>query len=219
MKRWLITLSLVILAFVAGFQLASHFLLVSSNRSEKQFKESLKDIQQRVYGDNCFHLEGIDPESDVRLNAFDPAKGGGTIRLAYSSVWNNDCSLTLNGDGTLTSENKSGSRVVTTLDHDRCKAFFRKTLASGLLNYSQQTVDLKKDLDRPNSISHVNDAADVEIIISVPELGVNKTVSIYAPDTELKNFPDIIELQILTRLEREILELVPKGDPDWSRFQ
>lgn len=78
---------------------------------------------------------------------------------------------------------------------------------------------MKKDLDRPNSISFVDDAADVEISISVPELGVNKTVSIYAPDTELKNFPDIIELQILTRLEREILELVPKGDPDWSRFQ
>jgi len=218
MKRWLVTLSLVVLAFVAGFQLASHFLIVSSNRSEKRFKESIKDMQQRIYGNNYFHLEGIDPESDARLNAFDPAKSGVTIRLAYSSVWDDDCSLTLKGDGSLTSENKSGSRVVTTLDHDHCKAFFRKTLASGLLNYSQQTVDLKKDLDRPNSTSHVNDAADVEIKISVPELGVNKTVSIYAPDTELKNYPDIVELQIFSRIEREILELVPNGDPDWSRF-
>lgn len=219
MKRWLVTLSLVTLAFAAGFQLASHFLIVSSNRSEKRFKESIKGMQQRIYGNNYFHLEGIDSESDVRLNAFDPTKTGGTIRLAYSSVWNNDCSITLNGDGTLTSETKSGSRVVTTLDRDRCKGFFRKTLSSGLLNYSQQTVELKKDLDRPNSISHINDAADVEISISAPELGVNKTVSIYAPDTELENFPDIIELQIFSRLEREILELVPKGDPDWSRFQ
>jgi len=78
---------------------------------------------------------------------------------------------------------------------------------------------LKKDLDRPISTSHANDAADVEIKISVPELGVNKTVSIYAPDVELKNFPDIIELQIFTRLEREILDLVPKGDPDWFRLR
>ena len=219
MKPWLITLSLVILAFVAGFQLASHFLIVSSNRSEKRFKESIKGMQQRIYGNNYFHLEGIDPESDVRLNAFDPAKGGGTIRLAYSSVWNNDCSLTLNGDGALTSETKSGSRVVTTLDHDHCKAFFRAILSSGILNYSQQTVDLKKDLDPPNSTSNVNDAADVEIQISAPELGVTKTVSIYAPFIELRNYPDIIELQIFTRLEREILDLVPKGDPDWSKLQ
>jgi len=219
MKRWLVTLSLVILAFVAGFQLASHFLIVSSNRSEKRFKASIKDMQQRIYRGHNLHEERIDPESKDVLDAFDPAKSGVIIRLAYSSVWNDDCSLTLKGDGTLTSENKSGSRVVTTLDNDRCKAFFRETLASGLLSYSQQTVDLKKDLNPPNSISFVDDAADVEISISVPELGVNKSVFIYAPDTELKNFPDIIELQILTRLEREILELVPKGDPDWSRFQ
>lgn len=219
MKRWLVTLSLVILAFAAGFQLASHFLIVSSNRSEKRFKESIKGMQQRIYGNNYFHLEGIDPESDVRLNAFNPAKSGGTIRLAYSSVWNNDCNLTLNGDGTLTSENKSGSRVVTTLDQDRCKAFFRKTLASGLLNYSQQTVDLKKDLDLSNTIMDVYDAAYVEIRISAPELEVNKTISIYAPDVELENFPDIIELQIFSSLEREIVDLVPKGDPDWSPFQ
>lgn len=219
MKRWLVTLSLVILAFAAGFQLASHFLIVRSNRSEKRFKESIKGMQQRIYRVHNLHEERIDPESTDVLDAFDPAKSGGTIRLAYSSVWKDDCSLTLNGDGTLTSENKSGSRVVTTLDRDRCKAFFRKTLASGLLSYSQQTVDLKKDLDPPNSISHVDDAADVEISISVPELGVNKTVSIYAPDIELKNYPDIIELQNFIRLEHEILDLVPKGDQDWSRFQ
>lgn len=218
MKRWLVTLSLVILAFVAGFQLASHFLIVSSNRSEKRFKASIKDMQQRIYRGQNLHEEKIDPESKDVLDAFDPAKGGGTIRLAYSSVWNDDCSLTLNGDGTLTSENKSGSRVVTIVDQDRCKAFFRETLASGLLSYSQQTVDLKKDLNPPNSISFVDDAADVEISISVPELGVNKSVFIYAPDTELKNYPDIVDLQIFSRLEREILELVPNGDPDWSRF-
>jgi|GEM_PF-4813367 len=35
MKRWLITLSLVILAFVAGFQLASNFIGVSSNRAAR----------------------------------------------------------------------------------------------------------------------------------------------------------------------------------------
>jgi hypothetical protein len=219
MKRWLITFLLIVLAFAAGFELAKQFVIFNGVRDEKRFKESINALQQRIYGDNYFHLEGIDPEGKARLNAFDPSQCDATIQLAYSSIWNNDCHLTLRGDGTLTSETKSSSRVVTIIDHDRCKAFFRKVLSSGMLNYSQQAVDLKKDLFTYTSIKMVSDAAYVEITISAPELQVHKTVSIYAPDVELENYPDIIELQIFTHLEREILDLVPKGDLDWSRLQ
>lgn len=219
MKRRLVTLSLVILAFAAGFELAKQFVIFNGTRNEERFKESIYALQQRIYGDNYFHLEGIDPEGKARLNSFDPSKSDATIRLAYNSICDNACHLTLKGNGTLSSETKSSSRVVTTLDHDRCNAFFRKVLSSGMLNYSQQAVDLKKDLHSSSSIKMVSDAAYVKITISAPKLQVDKTISIYAPDVELENYPDIVELQIFTRLEREILELVPKGDPDWSRFQ
>jgi hypothetical protein len=40
---------------------------------------------------------------------------------------------------------------------------------------------------------------------------VEKAIAAYTPEIELENYPDIIELQLLVQLEKDLLGLVPQG--------
>ena len=91
-----------------------------------------------------------------------------------------------------------------------------RVITSGLLNYSDGIGEIKQDLARPDSMSYVTDMPVTEIRISVPELGIDKFISIYAPQVELRNYPDIVELQLVASLENEILSFVPDDDPVWK---
>jgi len=217
MKRRLILSLLFLITFAAGFYLAGRCMLTTADRDAKQFLSTIKDLRQRIYGRNYDHYQGIDLERKARLAAYDPATSKGSISVTTSSIWSKgDHCLRLRGDGALDSVIGDQTRLITTLGHERTKELFQQFLTSGILNYSEGVIDLKKDLVRPPAIALVDDAAYVEIRIFAPELEVDKSVTIYAPDVEVRNYPDIIENQIFIRLEKSMLDLVPAGDADWS---
>lgn len=75
---------------------------------------------------------------------------------------------------------------------------------------------MKRDLLLPQSWKGVTDHPTTRIRISVPEMKAGLDVSVYAPEVDLENFPDIIELKLITRLKNELLALVPKNDSFWK---
>ena len=108
-------------------------------------------------------------------------------------------------------------RKVGTIEQGRCADFFKRVMTSGILNYSNDVIELKEDLTYPPSHAGVLDAANTGFQISIPELGIEKIISLHAPaQSQLKSNPDIIEFQWVATLEKEILGFLPKDDPFWS---
>jgi hypothetical protein len=224
LRRWLLRLLFLFLlcaVFASGFSLAWYCVVMDVTRRLENLDKSLRELSQGIYGTNYFHLPGVDAEGKARLAAFDPSRGSNTLKLSNNSVWG-DSSLSLQGDGTLISETKKGGkRTLGVIAPDRCKAVFHKVLTSGLLNFSEEVIQLKERLDEKlgpwRGRKMVDDGSSVKISITVPELEVNKEISVYVPEVALENHPDIIEFKLLIELEKEIASLVPAGDPEWSR--
>lgn len=184
---------------------------------EEEFRERVREFRQRIFGTNYFHHEGLFTETDAQLAAFDLASSKGSIVLSYTGgMGRGDLSIRLSSDGILTREVDGVSERITAIAPERCKTIFLESLRSGILNYSEGVIELKQDLLRPNSRIHITDSPDTNISISVPELAVEKLVTIYAPDIEAQNYPDIIEFRIFLRIEKEIRDLVPKDYPLWK---
>ena len=108
------------------------------------------------------------------------------------------------------------TRKVCTLDRDRCVDFCMGVIKSGILNYSDAVIELKVDLDASHMRGGVQDAAMMEFHISIPELEIEKKFSSYAPWSDMKLYPDIIEFKLASTLEKKILSFVPKDDPFWG---
>jgi hypothetical protein len=215
MKRWLILIALFALTFAAGF-LFSPNVGVQGIRDAFRLPYHLKALRQTIYGENHFHDKGYDPKADARLAAFDPATSKGSITLTESGGWSTGAQgLQLRGDGRLYALSKDPPRLITTLAPERCKELFQQVLTSGILNHSQSVVKLKKDMRQWHA--SIIDSTAIRFQISVPELGVEKTAEEYAPDFELKHYPDIIEFQIFAQLEKAMRDLVPPGDPEWRK--
>ena len=185
---------------------------------EERQGEFIKRIRQRIYGSNYFHSKGISPEDDARLELFDPAASKGFITLSYvGGMGNSDTHLTIGINGVISVLERGATRKVGTLDQGRCADFFKRVITSGVLNYSNDVIELKVDLTYPPSYAVVCDASDTAFQISVPELGIEKIISLRAPaQSQLKSNPDIIEFQLVATLENEILGFLPKDDPFWS---
>ncbi|MEO6478167.1 MAG: hypothetical protein ABIQ96_23800 [Luteolibacter sp.] len=212
---------MALLGFVAGWMCACIRLQRSFGESQVISQvgrdEEIKTLRQRIYGSNHYHQKWISPESDERLERLDFSQSGGSITLAYANgLSGRKSNLQIRCDGTF-SINKDGvPRLITTLDSTRCADFFKRVITSGLLNYSDDVVEMKRDLKRPNPISDVSDASSVGFVISVPKLDIEKEFSIYAPEVELRNYPDIIEFQLIVAVEKDILNFIPKNDPYWK---
>ena len=224
MKRRLLQLLLIlpplVMAYAAGWRghaMQSRSRLESErDYAEMKLHKDLTKLRQRSYGSNYFHSEGVFPEIEARLAVFDPATSNCSIILSYKGgIGGADRSLRLDGDGSLTKVRDGGTTLITKVDPERCKAFFLATLKSGILNYSEAVVGLKKDLLSPDGLRSVNDLPDSEMRISVPELGVEKLVTIYAPEFEAENYPDIIEFQAFVRIQNELQGFAPSGYPLW----
>lgn len=228
MKRNVIIISSAFLVFVCGWvgacihlqrQFAQRQIhLQEQSLSEiKQWQVNVKSLRQEIYGSNNFHRRDASPEIRTQLTDFSPSKSAEYITLGYvGGLGSSDLHLSLYGDGTLYSEVRGKRQLISTIPHDRCKSFFHRVLTSGILNYSESVVALKKDLLAPNTRRGVTDLPRTEIHISVPDLNVEQVISVYAPVVELANFPDIVEFQLIVQLEKEILSLVPKDYPLWK---
>lgn len=148
-RRWLLRLSYLILllaSFAAGFKLAWHCVVVDGTDRLRDLDESRRELCQAIYRSNSLHAQGINVERKTRLAAFDPARDGSTLKLSSDSVWGSRA-LTLQGDGTLVSKTKSGTRPLAVIDPDRCKTLFHKVLTSGFMDYSEEVIEMKERLD------------------------------------------------------------------------
>lgn len=182
----------------------------------KQWQDHVKSLRQEIHKE--VYIEES-PVNEAKLAAFVPSKSTEFIALSYvGGLGNSDVHLNLYGDGSLYSEVRGSRQLILMLAHEKCKQFFHRVLTSGILNYSEGIVSLKVQVRIADSktAQYVTDRARTQIRISIPELKVEKAISVYAPDVEHENYPDIIEFQIITQIETEILELVPKDYPLWG---
>jgi len=175
-------------------------------------------LRQRIYGGNYLHSKGISKEDDARLERFDPVGSKGFITLSYvGGLGDSDTHLRIEANGSVFAIEHGATRKVLTLDRDRCAEFFMRVMTSGILNFSGDVIELKVDLTYPSSRVGLIDAPNTGFHISIPELGIEKKLSLYAPPSSLlKSNPDIIEFQLVCTLEKDILSLIPKDDPFWS---
>lgn len=221
MRRWILLTLLSLFMLASGFVLSGylHWKRDAAHRVQDEARQAAEaaDLRQRIFGHNYFHHEGLFPEMDARLAAFDPAKDASRISLSYvGGMGGPDLHLHLSGDGRLESEVNGVRERLASLSAEQCRSVFMHVLRSGFLNYSESTIELKRELVRPRTNRRVTDQPDTVICVTAPALEVDKTVSIYAPHVELDNYPDIIEYQIFTRIEKDMLSLVPEGKSPWK---
>ena len=170
---------------------------------EQQAKDLLS-IRKRIYGNNYFHTKGFSLEADARLERFEPLRSKGEITLSYvRGLKGTGTQLQIQGDGSITVVDHGTTRKVGTLEQGRCAEFFRRVITSGLLNYSDQVIEIKRDLAPPYSFRMQSDATIPEFRIRIPELDIDKVFSIDG-EFESRNYPDIIEYKLAAALEEEI---------------
>lgn len=179
--------------------------------------DELKEVQERVYGSNNFHYWTHNDEAKALIDAYDPATMGGNIRISYIGGFRDvsETYLELQGSGELYSSVDGNRKLVTTIDPARCRDIFRRTLTGGILNYSDDVVQLKQDLIRGGGMS-VTCSGDTRIEITVEKLEISKVIDVYVPKIEHENHPHIIEYKLVVDLEDEIYGLVPTGYPLWK---
>lgn len=221
MKRLILVIAAALVSFALGWVSVCFRVQKSADdriaRAEAEHASEIARIRQRIYGANYFHLKGVSSEDDARLEQFDPAASKGAIAMSYvGGLGGADIQLRIQADGTVSVTDHGVSRKVSILDQDRCADFFRRVLTSGILNFSPDVVELKADLTQPYMLGGGLDAPMTNFQISVPELGIDKEFSVCSPKSELKHFPDIVEIQLVAALENEIQSFVPKDDPFWK---
>lgn len=215
MKRIVIISALILCGFVAGwigaaFRLQHQFEKLMAFEEESR-NESIRDVRQRIFGDSYFHQRGISPESDARLDRFNPQQSEGSITLSWEGgLGGSDTQIRIQADGKMVVAHNGIARDVGILDEGRCSAFFKKVITSGLANYSEEVIEMKRALAFPNVLSSVTCASTTGFSIQIPELGISKKIAIYAPETELKNYPDIAEFQAMVAMQEDILSFIPK---------
>lgn len=219
MKRRLLIPFLLLLIFAAGWAtslVVTHGKFRFSGTYEiARYEESVKDLRQHIYGENHLHHTDLFPDEKAKLDAFDPAESKSTITLSYHGFRDTN-QLELQGDGRLYSVTEGIHQLVTILSPEQCKAFFHQILTSGILNYSEDVIELKKDLPFIATFVPGSSHSLTEIQIYVPELGVEKSISINSPEDELEYNPDIIEYQLFNQTAQQIRDLVPSHVPLWK---
>lgn len=184
-------------------------------RLKKQFSEdtfkylnNVKLLRQNIYGNNKFHRKDAPSETKNILANFTTSTNDEYITLAYiGGSGDSAYQLTLYGDGSLYMEDAGKRQLISNVARGPCNSFFYRIITSGILNYSESVVSLKVALLSPPKSRGVTDRPTTEIRISIPKLKIDKVISVYAPDIELQNYPDIIEFQLLAQIEKEILDL------------
>jgi hypothetical protein len=227
MKRLMMICAVVVTAFVSGWIGACVILqgqfterqlhLQERMRGEiKQWQAHVKTLRQTLYRPDLHRTEDA-PDKEALYAEFVPSKTTENITLSYvANMGGRDFHIILYGNGDLYSEDGGKRHRISSIPNERCIAFFRSVLTSGILNHSDEVLTLKMGLLDSEKSGQVTDRGLTKIHISVPDLNIKKAISISAPDIELENFPDIIELQLFTQLEKSLLDLVPEGFPLWK---
>lgn len=221
-KRALPIAALTLISFALGWVCVCFRVQFSADeriaRVEAEQGRLITTLRQRIYGTNFFHNKGLSSEDDARMEGFDPAASKGFITLSYvGGMGHSNTQLKIECNGAVSVTEHGVTRKAATMNQGRCSDFFKRVLTSGVLNYSHDVITLKKALTYPLWYAAAGLEPDTDFEISIPELGIEKTILLDAPaQSEIKSNPDIIEFQLIAKIENEILGFIPKDDPFWS---
>jgi hypothetical protein len=221
MKRAAIIIVLVLLSFSLGWVGACYRMWHAADQkiafAKNEQARHIREIHEHIYGPTYFHEKGstFKNEDAVRLEHFDPATSKGFITLSYvGGRGEADIHLKIECTGAVSIQEHGTTRKLPPLDQKICSDFFKRMIASGIINYSNDVIAIKTDLPDRDSCTSVLHAPQTEFLISIPELGIEKTIPLTAPAPDLlKSNPDIIEYQLVATLEHEMLGFIPKDDP------
>jgi hypothetical protein len=208
-----IALGLFSISFPAGW-LASKWhsarLMAARIASiEAGIASEVKDLRERAFVPLFTEPDGqwMSPEAGVKK--FEPSHEDSVTLSHVGGMGGLDRHIKVSGDGSVTVSDSAATKQVATLTKSDCTDFFRRVIANGLACYSEAAVELKRDLTYPERTRSTTCAGMTGYRIVVPRLKVDREFSIYVPDIELWNYPDIIEYRSAIALEKEILGFVP----------
>ncbi len=158
-------------------------------------------------------------EEYSKLASFDPANGINSIRLSYEGGQSDDSFLELTGKGDLIENYKDRTTVIARIPRDVCRNLFVEVLTNGFLNYDEDIITLKRKRLPVKMVQVWGHAPHSKIRISVPELQVQKLVSIYMPELAVKDFPDIVEFHLFLDLEGKLKRLSATYEPSRERLR
>lgn len=217
------TLSLFLISFLSGW--IGSCMLLQRQFSQRQahlreqafqevhrWKDSVRSLGGQFYGDSLFYRPEGQSDSEARLKAFTPSETTEFISIGYFGGYTESCKcFVLTGNGEFYSELNGERNLITKVPTDRCTAFFRQIITSGILNYSAGVLNLKMEILRPESYSGVTDTPLMRIQIWIPKLNIEKEIEVSAPEIQVKNFPDIIEFRLILELQSEMLKLASEN--------
>jgi len=208
-----IALGLICISFPAGWVLSkfdsrkSAMAMIAS--IEASHADTVKDLRERPSIPLFTEPDGQWMDQEDGLKKFEPS-GEDSITLTQGSgLGFGGRVIEVCGNGVVTVSDSSGTKQVATLSKADCADFFRKVIANGLAGYSEEAVQLKRDLAYPETTYGRTCAGDTGFRISIPSLEVDREFSIHVPEIEVKNYPDIIEYRSAEEIEKEILGFVP----------
>ena len=215
MNKWQ-CLVVAVIALIIGGVLGFLYRGVSVRQSESLRMTSLRDMRHKIYKTTSPSsiAYGIvyGNEKELRLDTFEPTVGENYILLSFVGGFGApDSKFQLNGNGELHAFTDTTNELVITIPREICKEMFSKVITNGILDYCDGVIDLKKDLLRPHLIGMVTDNPTTLVNISLPKFGIHKQISVYMPEMELENYPDIKEFQLVVDLRKDISKFLPKG--------
>jgi hypothetical protein len=210
-----VALGLMCMSFIAGWLVsradAMRMVKASIAIVETQHADEVKGLRERA-SVPYFDYDGPDDQpvdQDLALRNFEPSPDDSVTLSQTGGMGGIDRHIKVSADGSITISDGSGTRQATILSKASCRDFFRKVLASRLACYSEEVVELKRDLAYPGTMHNVTCAVTTRFRILIPELKVDREFSIYVPEVQLKNYPDIIEYRSAAEIEKEIHSFVP----------
>jgi hypothetical protein len=208
----ILLLFVVPLAFFGGVYFNQKKGYDNAGLIKSSHAEEVRELRQTIYGSNRFHSSNYSPDLSEQLSAFDPRSAECFLRLSYER--SKEYSLELRGDGTLLSIVDGKIRRVATLGEEETKEVFLRVISSGLLNYSDDVVKLKRELTVVPAMDGYPNCT--VFVISVPQLNAEKTIRIDYLETEARTFPDIVEYRLMLDSKKTMTDLVPAGVNYWE---
>ncbi|MCW1922272.1 hypothetical protein OKA05_06885 [Luteolibacter arcticus] len=204
---------LICMSFMAGWIVsrvgAMRMVKAQTAAVEAQHADKVKELREYASVPMFTGPDGDWVSPEAGLKKFEPSPEDSVTLSHTGGLGGIDRHIKITGDGAVTVSDSSGTKQVNTLSKAACADYFRKVISSGLAGYSEEAVQLKRDLAYPETTRHVTCAGDTRFRVLVPQLKVNRDFSICLPEIESQNFPDIIEYRSAVEIEKEILGLVP----------
>lgn len=229
MRKKSIAALTILVVFLAGWSTASifaqkqcaHRIRLRSEEVRKnmgQQEKRIKLIGRKIYGDREFSRDEANLTINNKQKNFIPSNPDESVSLEYLGGMNGtDRHWILTGDGNLFSEVGGKREFLANVSSDIRDHIFHSVIDSGILNFPEGVLSLKKDILRPDNISGATDFPMTKIRIHIPELDIDKNIIVGSPEIEQRDYPDIIEFRIIFDFEKDMLSLIRRKSDLWEK--